>query len=329
MRKLLFIPMSFFITLNAFSQGALSFNLGGAYSIEEPEVFKPDMGFLAGLDIFHSFTNTISLFSSLGGFINYRYLDAEWHYLYNYSLDISFRGNTYLLKPSLKFKGEQFFSHDFSAPHVWENSGELYFSYDIGTSSLFISPGLSWEDDGIFLKGKCGYIFPFLTYYIMTLEFSAGKTVIYSENNELYFSPEVQFSWYPPKPFTLTSTFIFTWYDSDYESELEGVVDPLPLYDFIKFYMDIEYSTFIGEKITCTFYIPLVLTLKRHNAVENDTILEQKEWIFSTGLQVDVGIDFLKNNRCVISISGEKAFSNSTYQDTGECILSVAYEFLF
>lgn len=333
MRNLLFILMIFIMPASAFSQGTVSFNLGGLYSLEEPEVFKPDAGFLTGLDFFHPFTDTISLFSSLGGFINYRYLDAEWHYLYDCSIDLSFRGDVFLVKPSFKARGEQFYSHDFSTPNVWENSGELYFSFDIGNSSLFISPCFSWEDDGFFLKGKCGYIFSFLTSYIMTLEFSAGKTVIESENDELYISPEIEFSWYPPRPFTLTATFTFTWYDSDYESQTGGVSEPLPLYDFIEFFTDLEYSTFIGEKVACTFYVPLILTLKRHNAVkkeENETIvLEQKEWVFSSGIQIDIGIDLFKSQRCVISLSGEKAFSNSTYQETLECILSLGYEFLF
>jgi hypothetical protein len=328
-RNLLFVVLIFVITTGAFSQGTLSFNLGGLYSQEEPDVFKPDAGFLAGLDFFHSLTDVISLFTSLGGFIDYRYLDAEWNYLYNCSFDLSFRGDAFLVNPSFTASGEQYYSHEFSAPHIWENSGELYLSYDIGTTSLFLSPCLSWQDDGFFLKGKCGYIFSFLTSYVMTLEFSAGKTIIESDNDELYISPEVQLSWYPPKAFTFTATFIFTWYDSDYESTAGGASETLPLLDFIEFFTDFEYSTLIGEKVSCTLYVPLSLTLKRHNAVEDETIQEEKEWIFSAGLQVDVGIDICTNHRFIISMSGEKAFSNSLYQESGDFVLSVAYEFIF
>lgn len=329
MRNLLFILIIFTIPTIAFAQGTVSFNLGGSYSLEEPEIFKPDAGILSGLDFFHSFTNEISLFTSLGGFITCRYLDVEWAYLYNYSLDLSFRSDIFLFKPSFRARGEQFFSSDFSTPHVWENSCELFVSYDIGTSSLFLKPCFSMEDDGYFLKGKTGYIFSFLASYIMSFEFSAGKTIIESENEELYISPEVQFSWYPTRPFTIAATFAFTWYDSDYESESGGAPEPMPVFDFIEFFMDFEFATFFSKKVACTFYVPLSFTLKRHNAIENETILEQKEWIFSSGIQVDIGIDIVKGQRCVVSLSGEKIFSNSTYQDTAEFYCSAGYEFLF
>ena len=154
MRFFCFIIILCVVIINfAHAQGTLSFNLGGSYNTDEPEVFKPDAGVLAGWNFFHTFTDHISIFSSLGGFMNYRYLDAEWCYLYNCSLDLSFRGNTYLIKPSFTAKGEQYFATEFSLPNVWENSGELYFSYDIGASSLFFSPCFSWEEDSFFIKG--------------------------------------------------------------------------------------------------------------------------------------------------------------------------------
>ena len=168
-----------------------------------------------------------------------------------------------------------------------------------------------------------------MTRYVMTLAFSSGKTVIESENDELYFYPQAILSLYPDKPYTLTLSFAFTWYDSDYEAGAGDASKPLPLFDFMNFFTDVEYSVFIGENVSCTIYVPLTLIFKRHKAVENEIILEEDEWIFSTGIQVDFGIDFLESHRCVVSLSGEKAFSNSTYQETLECILSVAYEFLF
>jgi len=325
----LIILLSVVILSVTYAQGTLSVTLGGSYTNDDPDEIKPDAGFLAGYNVFHSFTDTISLFSSLGGFFDYRYLDAEWHYLYDCSLDISFRGNTFLIKPSVTCKGEQYYASEFSLPHVWENSGELFCSYDIGSSSLFISPGFSWEDDLFFIKGKTGYVFSILTRYVVSLALSAGKTVFESENDEFYVYPEATLSLYPDKPYTLSFSFTFTWYDSDYESEVGDASEPLPIYDFTEFFSDVEYSVVIGEKVSCTIYIPFSLILKRHHAVENETVPEEDEWIFSSGIQTDIGIDFLASHRCVISLSGEKAFSNSTYQDTAECAFSIAYEFLF
>ncbi|MBN2441859.1 MAG: hypothetical protein JXJ04_10945 [Spirochaetales bacterium] len=313
----------------ASAQGIISVNLGSSYSCEEPELLKPDIGILTGYDYFHSFTNTISLLSTLGGFLNYRYLDNEWRYVYDCTLDISFRSEKILFKPSFKTEGEHFYSTELVMPHRWEYSGKFFFSYDIGTTSLFVSPGLSWEDANFLVTGDVGYIFPVFMINVMTLKFIVGKTLFESEDNELYFSPQILFSWYPPEPYTLDISFAFTWYDSDYVSEVGDSREFMPIFDFIEFLTDIEYSTIVNESFTWTMYVPLSLIMKRHHAVDNGLVLAEDEWIFMAGIQTDIEIDFYSSHRCVISCSGEKAFSNSAYQAAGEFMLSVAYEFLF
>jgi hypothetical protein len=318
------------ITIPLFAEGSLSLGFGGFMDTRDNSIaVQPETGCTAAFDLFLPVTETFSVFSLSGGLLNYRIVDNEWRYFYDCSLDISYRDDKVLIKPSIHVEGELLYTTILDLPDIWENSAAILLSLETGESSFYCIPEFSWENDNFFVKGEIGSSYAFFTRYIVTLLVSGGITFLESRDDEKFICPEVKLSWYPDIPFILSTSFAFIWYDSDYMTDLSESALNVEILDFYEVSGTFECSTFFAEIFALDLALPFSMSWKHHGALVNNELDSEEEWVFTVIPEANLTIFFTHHHRCTITITGEKAFSNSRYQETGNVSLDVSYELFF
>lgn len=309
---------------------SLAAGLGGIVDTESDEVtVEPQSEFSAGYDLFHPFSDTFSVFTLLNGQMHYGITAVEWSYLYDCSLDFSFRDGDLLIKPSIHIEGELLDSSVLALPDVWENNAGLLLSLEAGDMSFFGMPELSWQKENFFIRGEIGSSYIFSTCYVVTLAVSGGMTVFDSADEEIFITPEVDLSWYPEIPFVLSASLSFTAYDSDYSTDFSEEATDVEILDFYSLSGLFECSTFFAEICTLEIRLPVSMTWKQHGAIVDDELIPEKEWVFSLTPEANLSIFFNIHHSCIVTVACEQAFSNSRYQETGTVSLEVAYELSF
>jgi hypothetical protein len=316
------------------ARGDAYLSLGSAGDLipDDPTVFAPDLRLAAGGNLYAPLSDEWSMFLS-GAFLQcWRPLDARWRYLYSAAYDASLRSGDFLFKAGLKARGEQLFTAGFGWPDRFDNAFELHAAYDIGNTTLFLTPQLAFtrEDflgDNLLVRGEAGLTFLLSERFVGTAKLKGSVTLVDLDSRTAIFGGELGLSHYPDAPVSLVLTLGAFVQDSDYSEIM--VATPVERLDFTQVYALGELSFSLGDALLVKVTLPARLSFKTMHAIRHGAFTDEREWTLAVAPEIEATVRLAEEHALVVLIKAEPFFSNSDYHDAGYGECSVSYRLSF
>jgi len=303
-----------------FGDGYLYLGGAGAAIFDDPVAFAPDFRFSAGLDLYAPLSDVWSTFFSASLFHFFRPVDKQLRYLYSSAWDFSARDGDWFFKAGLSAKGERLYASWYGAPDRFENALRLQLSYDVGETTIFVSPEVSYsgEDlvgDNVLFLGEAGITFPLSERLVVTGKLKGRLTLVPIHDAVTNGGLELSLSHYPDAPFLYTLTLGALLQTSDY-TEIVNTVAVKRL-DYFQVSLTADATASLSDALLLKILLPLKFSVKDTEAVRGGSFSGEPEWTLALAPEIELTVSLSGNHNVVFAFKAEPFFSNSDYYDEG------------
>lgn len=315
-----------------FGDGYLSFATSGVLELTDPYPFLPDVRLSQGFNVFSPLSDEWSLFFSGDASEFFRPVGRELRFVYAADFAVSFRSGDFFFKAGLQSSGGQCYAEAPSIPDVFDNTLALQFSYDIGDTTLFFNPAISYKkedlrEDNVDLSGELGLTFLFAERLVATAKAGGSLTVVPLHNTTCSGLCAFDFSWYPDAPVVIVFSLGARLTDSDYSEPAAG--DTVEPYDCAAFSFSAGITLSLSDGVLLEGLLPVDFNLKKMNAIRNGAFIGEPEWTLEFAPRIALSFVLTKGNTLGITLAGRPFLSNSDYHDVGFAELTISYQFDF
>jgi hypothetical protein len=292
MRKYLFLfLLLFLLPFTAAAEGYIGGGLDLRITPKQEPALTPELFLDGGGDFFFPAGRRWSFFLNTGGQFSFYPLEEDVSGNGSLTGDVSYRGERFFGKLQL---GTYLEHATWRSSPYWYQHAELYLSYDFEKVSLYIAPQFIWEiedtDHTTGVEGRAGCSLD-LGRFVLSPEFNGGIHFLPDKEHEILYGPNIEFSWYPGLPFTISGSVGFRRIDSTVTEVLVEDGDRVQIDDSSSVYLEPKGSFFLSKMLTMEIQAPLTWTLKDHGYVEDEEIQSTREYTWYIAPELVFNID--------------------------------------